>query len=130
MDFLADIEFVESVWRESLEAKSGDARKFAEANRSASFAISVPTSIRLLASAGADNEEIVERFLKAFPVISFDEALIGRTAALFRAHDITLETAIEGAIAKRHDLKILTGSPNRYQSLPGITVVNFRDEDS
>ncbi|MBC2601655.1 type II toxin-antitoxin system VapC family toxin [Puniceicoccus vermicola] len=130
MDFLADIEFVENIWRESLEGKTGDARRFAEANSRSSFAISVPTSIRLLASAGADGEEIVERFIKAFPVISFDEPLIARTASLFRAHDIPLETAIEGAIAKQNELKILTGSPLRYKALPGITVVNFRDADS
>jgi len=127
MDFLADIEFVEGVWRESLQNESGDARRFAESNRHSSFVISVPTSIRLLASAGADDEEIVERFMKAFPVISFDEALIARAAALFRAHDIPIETAMEGAIAKHHELKILTGSPSRYQALPGIRVVNFRE---
>lgn len=130
MEFLADIDFVENIWRESLEGESGDARKFAETHSRSSFAISVSTSIRLLASAGADDEEIVDRFMKAFPVISFDEPLIARAASLFRAHEIPLETAIEGAIAKQHELKILTGSPSRYQALAGITVVNFRDPDS
>ncbi|MFP4351283.1 MAG: type II toxin-antitoxin system VapC family toxin [Puniceicoccaceae bacterium] len=126
MDFLADIDFVDSVWKESLEGITGEARRFAEANSRSSFAVSVPTSIRLLASAGADDPEIVERFLKAFPVIPFDESLIARCAAFLRAHDLPLETAIEGAIAKCHDLKILTATPSRYDNLPGIAVVDFR----
>ncbi len=130
MEFLADIDFVDTIWRESLEGVCGPARRFAESNSRSSFAISVATSIRLLAGAGADDEEIVERFMRAFPVISFDQSLIARAASLFRTHDIPLETAMEGAIAKQHDLKILTGSPSRYQALPGITVVNFRDEVS
>jgi len=129
MEFLADIDFVENVWKESLEGVSGEARRFAESHSRSSFAISVPTSIRLLASVGADDEAIVERFMQAFPVLSFDQALIGRTAALFRAHEIPLETAIEGAIAKQHELKILTGSPSRYLALPGIKVVNFRQSE-
>ncbi|MEM0965941.1 MAG: hypothetical protein AAGJ81_07330 [Verrucomicrobiota bacterium] len=129
MDYLADIDFVEQVWAESLDGKTGEARKFAEANSRSSFAISVPTSIRLLASSGAESEEIVERFLKAFPVIGFDESLIARAAAFFRSHDVPLETAIEAAVAKNHGLKILTGSPSRYSALKGISVVNFRDSD-
>lgn len=129
MEFLADIEFVESVWTESLEGSSGPARRFAEAHSRSSFAVSVPTSIRLLAAAGAEAEEIVERFLKAFPVIPFDEKLIGRAAALLRAHDIPLETAVEGAIAKENGLKILTGSPARYSMLSGVQVADFRAED-
>ena len=129
MEFLADIDFVENVWKESLEGVSGEARRFAESHSRSSFAISVPTSIRLLASVGADDEAIVERFMQAFPVLSFDQALIGRTAALFRAHEIPLETAIEGAIAKQHELKILTGSPSRYLALPGVKVVNFRQSE-
>lgn len=128
MEYLADIEFVESVWRESLEGIAGEARRFAEANRKSSFLISVPTSIRLLAAAGADGEEIVSRFLEAFPVVPFDEPVIARAAAFFRAYDVPLETAIEGAIAKENDLRILTGSPARYEALPGIPSVNFRDE--
>tara|TARA_R100000027_G_scaffold67028_3_gene64304 strand:- start:23251 stop:23643 length:393 start_codon:yes stop_codon:yes gene_type:complete len=130
MDYLADIDFVESLLKESLDGNVGPARRFAEANSRSSFAVSVPTSIRLLASAGADDEEIVERFMNAFPVISFDQSLMARTAAVFRAHDIPLETAIEGAIAIIHELKILTGTPSRYKALPGITITNFRDEDS
>ena len=130
MDYLADIDFVESLLKESLDGNVGPARRFAEANSRSSFAVSVPTSIRLLASAGADDEEIVERFMNAFPVISFDQSLMARTAAVFRAHDIPLETAIEGAIAIIHELKILTGTPSRYKALPGIPITNFRDEDS
>ena len=130
MDYLADIDFVESLLKESLEGTSGPARRFAEEHSRSSFAVSVPTSIRLLASSGADDEEIVERFMKAFPVISFDESLLARSAAVFRTHDVPLETAIEGAIAKLHELKILTGTPSRYKALTGITVTNFRDEES
>lgn len=127
MEFLADIGFVESVWRESLDNTVGDARRFAEAHSRSTFAISIPTSIRLLAASGADEEEIVSRFIKAFPVIDFNEKLIAKAAALFRTHDLSMETAIEGAIAKENNLKILTDSPSRYKALPGIEVVNFRD---
>ncbi len=129
MEFLADIGFVENVWKESLDGTEGDARKFAEAHSRSTFAVSIPTSIRLLSSTGADEEEIVSRFLKAFPVIGFDEKLIARAAALFRSHDVPLETAIEGAIAKENNLKILTDSPDRYRKLSGIHVVNFRNDD-
>ena len=129
MDYLADIGFVESIWDESLNGTVGAARRFAEANSRSSFAISIQTSIRLLASSGADDEEIVERFMKAFPVIPFDEPLIAKAASLFRAHEIPLEIAIEAATAKHHELKILTGAPERYSALPGLTIVNFRDED-
>lgn len=127
MEFLADISFVENVWKESLDGTAGDARHFAEAHSNSTFAVSIPTSIRLLSSTGADEEEIVSRFLKAFPVIGFDEKLIAKSAALFRSHDIPLETAIEAAIAKENNLKILTDSTHRYRALSGITVVNFRD---
>ncbi len=128
MEFLADIDFVECVWTESLEGIEGHARAFAQSHSRSTFAISVPTSIRFLASTGADAEETVERFLKAFPVIDFDQRIIGRAAALFRAHDIPLETAVEGAIAREHGLKILTGTPVRYSSLPGVPVIGFHGD--
>ena len=131
--FLADIDFVESLWREALSGETGDARRFAEAHRRASFAISVDTSIRLLAAAGAHDEEAGNRFLEAFPVLPLDGAVLTRAASLFRTLDLPLETAIEGALATVHQLRILTGNPARYHLLPGITVVDFRprpDEES
>jgi len=128
-DYLADFDFVRALWEESMEDRQGPARKFAEANSKSSFAISLTTSVRLAAYANLHDEEKVVRMLQAFPVVAIEPPTIARAADLLNHSDISIELALECALALVLDMKLLTAHPQEFTFLPKLTVVPFGDKD-